>query len=96
MYIIGLGLYDERCITVAGLEAVKRCDRVFLEHYTSILSVGVNRLSEFYGKEVELAGREVVESDSDRILDATNKGDVAFLVVGDPVCATTHTDLMIR
>jgi diphthine methyl ester synthase len=39
-YIIGLGLGDPKDITVKGLEAIKKCDRVYLENYTSILISG--------------------------------------------------------
>ena len=31
LYIVGLGLGDEKDITVNGLEAVKKCARVYLE-----------------------------------------------------------------
>ena len=44
LYIIGLGLYDENDITVRGLQAVKKCKRVFLEAYTSILLVEKDKL----------------------------------------------------
>ena len=44
LYIIGLGLCDEHDITVRGLEAVKRCKRVFLEAYTSVLLVDKEKL----------------------------------------------------
>lgn len=44
LYIIGLGLYDEQDITLRGLQAVKRCKRVYLEAYTSILLVGKDKL----------------------------------------------------
>lgn len=37
LYLIGLGLYDERDITLRGLDAVRGCARVYLEAYTSIL-----------------------------------------------------------
>ena len=46
-YLVGLGLGDERDITVRGLEAVKKCDQVWLEAYTSVLCVGVERLEAF-------------------------------------------------
>lgn len=39
LYLIGLGLSDETDITVKGLETVKKCARVYLEAYTSILLV---------------------------------------------------------
>lgn len=38
----------------------------------------------------------MVESSSDDILAGADKTDVAFLVVGDPFGATTHTDLVLR
>ena len=38
----------------------------------------------------------MVESSSDIILKNADKEDVAFLVVGDPFSATTHTDLVLR
>ncbi|KAJ1888605.1 diphthine synthase [Coemansia sp. S17] len=96
LYIIGLGLSDERDITVKGLEAVKSSERVYLESYTSILMVDKQRLEDFYGKEVTIAYRETVESYSDEILKDADKINVSFLVVGDPYGATTHTDLVIR
>jgi diphthine methyl ester synthase len=38
-YLVGLGLGDERDITVKGLDVVKKAARVYLEAYTSILLV---------------------------------------------------------
>lgn len=43
-YIIGLGLGDPKDITVKGLEIIKKCDKVFLESYTSILTCGQEAL----------------------------------------------------
>ncbi|TID21194.1 hypothetical protein CANINC_003474 [Pichia inconspicua] len=95
--MIGLGLAHESDITVRGLEAVKKCKRVYLEAYTSILmSADKSTLEKFYGREVILADREMVESESDKILENADVDDVAFLVVGDVFGATTHTDLVIR
>ncbi|ORY04605.1 diphthine synthase [Basidiobolus meristosporus CBS 931.73] len=95
-YIVGLGLSDERDITVKGLEAVKSCQRVYLEAYTSILMVEKEKLEKYYGCEVIIADREMVETESDAILADAENINVAFLVVGDPYGATTHTDLYLR
>jgi diphthine methyl ester synthase len=38
----------------------------------------------------------MVESSSDAILENAQNEDIAFLVVGDPFGATTHTDLVLR
>jgi diphthine synthase len=43
-FLIGLGLCDESDITLRGLEIVKRCSRVYLEAYTSILMVNKEKL----------------------------------------------------
>ncbi len=45
LYIIGLGLSDEKDITVKGLEAVKSCERIYLEAYTSILMIEKEKLA---------------------------------------------------
>lgn len=44
LYVIGLGLGDEKDITVRGLEAVRSSAKVVLEHYTSILGVDKTKL----------------------------------------------------
>ena len=43
-YLIGLGLGDAEDITVKGLKIVKNAKRVYLEAYTSILTVGKEAL----------------------------------------------------
>ncbi|KAI2618046.1 Diphthine synthase [Hypomontagnella submonticulosa] len=96
LYLVGLGLSDETDITVKGLEIVKKASRVYLEAYTSILLVDQSVLEEYYGRSIVVADREMVESNSDEILRDANTEDVAFLVVGDPFGATTHTDLVLR
>lgn len=96
LYLIGLGLGDEKDITVRGLEAIKTCDSVFLENYTSILGIDHKRLEEFYQKPIILADRDTVECEADRILSCDATKNVALLVVGDVFCATTHTDFVLR
>jgi diphthine synthase len=47
--------------------------------------VNTNDIQEsYYGREVIVADREMVESSSDEILADAESADVAFLVVGDP------------
>ncbi|XP_076439804.1 diphthine methyl ester synthase-like [Babylonia areolata] len=95
-YLVGLGLGDAKDITEKGLEIVKRAKRVYLEAYTSILTVGKEALEQHYGREIILADRDMVEQGSDELMAEADKEDIAFLVVGDPLGATTHTDLILR
>lgn len=95
--IIGIGLNDEKDITVRGLELVKAADMVFLEGYTSIVQVSHRRLSDFYGKDIRIANREMIEKDADElILAPALTKEVVLLVVGDPMSATTHLDIIAR
>ncbi len=97
LFLIGLGLGDEKDITVKGLEVVKQADVVYLEHYTSILGVDKAKLEKFYGREVILADRELVEQHAEeQLVKLAKHKNVALLVVGDPFGATTHTDLVLR
>uniref|UniRef100_A0A2P2IT36 diphthine methyl ester synthase n=1 Tax=Rhizophora mucronata TaxID=61149 RepID=A0A2P2IT36_RHIMU len=101
LYIIGLGLGNEKDITLRGLEAVKKCDKVYMEAYTSLLSFGLSTdglstLENLYGKSITIADREMVEEKADCLLLEARESDVAFLVVGDPFGATTHSDLVVR
>jgi len=108
LFLVGLGLGDEKDITVKGLEAVQSCKRVYLDAYTSIVIGCRNEatgapetapLESFYGiapGTIVLADRELVEQKADQILAGATEANIAFLVVGDPFGATTHTDLFLR
>jgi len=97
LYLIGIGLHDEKDISVKGLEAVKSCDKIYLEVYTSRLACDISKLEELYGKKIILANRDVVEKQAEEtILKDAQEGNCAFLVIGDIFGATTHLDLMTR
>ncbi len=95
LFLIGLGLADEKDITLKGLDAVKQCNKVYLEHYTSGLSCSKEDLEQLYGKKVEIADRNFVES-AEVLLKEAKESDVALLIIGDPLCATTHWDILQR
>jgi len=96
LYFIGLGLNNEKDITINGLEAIKKCDLVYLENYTSILNCSKADLEKFNGKKIILSRRNLVEADDNEILENAKSKNVAFLVAGDPFAATTHIDLYLR
>ena len=96
LYLIGLGLGDEKDITVRGLECVKSCSKLYLEYYTSVLGIDNKKLEEFYGVPITVADRNMVESEAEQIYLAAKDTNIGFLVVGDPLCATTHVDLILR
>lgn len=96
LYIIGIGLSDEKDITLRGLELIKKSEKVYLEGYTSIMRCSDEDLEKLYGKTVILADRDFVEKQGDSLIKDAETQDIAFLVAGDPVSATTHLDLYMR
>lgn len=152
-YLIGLGLGDEKDISVKALEALQTCELVFLESYTSIFAhlhfkaepaedkveldeddnarsvvdsplpfdqrpevqAVLQRMQQLYcpHTSIRIAERWLVEAASTEPETHPNSNpnsgnpnvlplalarttNVALLVVGDPLSATTHTDLLLR
>ncbi|MBE8538694.1 diphthine synthase [Geoglobus acetivorans] len=93
---VGLGLCDERDITLKGLEAVKRADRVYAEFYTSRLTVSLDRLERVFGREIEILERKHLEEESRKLVDEAREHDVVVLVPGDPMIATTHSSVVFE
>jgi diphthine synthase len=97
LVFVGLGLNDEKGITVKGLEETRTADAVFMETYTSRMpDFSMVRFEQMTGKKVQLIKRQDLEEDDGKvILDAAKVGKAAFLVPGDPFIATTHVTLRI-
>ena len=94
---VGLGLYDERSITVEGRDAVTEADHVFAEFYTSkLVGATVEELAAYHGVDIEVRDRPGVEQDPEPILDAASADDAVFLTAGDTMISTTHVDLRLR
>ncbi len=94
---IGLGLYDERSITVAGQQALRNADRAYAEFYTSkLIGTTVPALESYHDVEIEVRDRAGVEQHPEDILEAAEEEDVAFLTAGDTMISTTHVDLRLR
>ena len=91
LYLIGLGLNRDG-ISKFGLDIVKRCKKVYLENYTVDLPYTKHQLEEVIVKKILDADREFIESLE--IIDEAKKLDVALLVYGSPLTATTHITLL--
>lgn len=95
LVFVGLGLWSEKDITLAGAEAARACDRVFAEFYTSMLGVPKEKIEGIIGRNIEVLSREEVE-DGENILNEAMDKRVCLLTGGDPMTATTHIDLRLR
>lgn len=97
LVFIGLGLYDEKDISIRGLEELKEADTVFAEFYTSLMpELSISNLEKMIEKEIQVVSRRALEEEEGQVIfEAAQKGKAAFLVQGDPMIATTHMDLRI-
>ena len=91
LYLVGLGL-NERGISQDGLEILKKCKKVYLESYTIDLPYSAEKLEKIIKKKIISANREFIESL--RFLDEAKKDDVALLIYGSPLFATTHISIL--
>jgi diphthine synthase len=97
LVFVGLGLNDDKGISVKGLEETKTADTVFMENYTSRMpDFSLQRFEKLCNRKVQLVGRRELEEESgNQILQAAKNGKTVFLVPGDPFIATTHVTLRI-
>lgn len=95
LYIIGLGL-DKKDLSIKAIEAIKKCKKIYLETYTSILPYKTKELEKLLKKKILEASREQVENKAEEMLKEAKKFNIALLVSGDPLTATTHVNLIIR
>jgi len=95
---IGLGLNDERGLTIEGLKEARRSSNVFAEFYTNIMpALDRKKLELLLGKKIVVLNRSQLEDEAGKqIVEAAERGRVAFLVPGDPMIATTHISIRLE
>ncbi|MBS3133619.1 diphthine synthase [Candidatus Woesearchaeota archaeon] len=92
LYLIGIGL-DEKDISLKALDAVKKCKYLYIDCYTS-LGTDIKTLEKMFNKKIIEADREMLENKSNEIIEKARKENVAVLVYGDCLSATTHISLV--
>lgn len=92
---VGLGL-SSRGVTLEGLDELRSADVVYLEYYTSPHEPRLlKELQNAIGKDLTIVDREFVE-DGKKILTEAAESKVVLAVPGDPMIATTHSELRAR
>ena len=81
-------------LSLNALNCIRKCDKIYLENYTSI-GCSLDELKKLIKKDINLAGRELIENNQDKILNEARKKNVGILVYGDPLIATTHINYLI-
>ncbi len=95
LFLIGLGLASEKDLSLRGIERLKECDEAYLEYYTGKQAyLNIKELEKLAKKRIPILSRDVIETDF--INSRAKSKKVALLVVGDPLCATTHSEILLE
>jgi diphthine synthase len=93
--LISIGLNSHRDLSLKAMDAARNADALYAETYTMKLDTDPQRLGETIGRTVQHLTRGRLEEDADRLLDEATNRDVAVLVGGDALTATTHISLVV-
>lgn len=95
-YLVGLGLFDEKDISLKGLECLKNVDKIYAEFFTSrLFGSSFEAIEELIGKKIEVLVRGEVEEEH-KFIEEAKDGDVALITGGDPLIATTHSEFLVQ
>ncbi len=94
LYLIGIGL-SEKDISLKAIETIKKCD-AYIERYTGyITDNSIKNLSELLNKKINILDRSSLEENAKELIEKAEEKDIALLVEGDPLIATTHKILFL-
>ncbi|MGC8812709.1 MAG: diphthine synthase [Candidatus Aenigmatarchaeota archaeon] len=96
LILAGLGLYDEKDLSLREVEEAKSSDKIFIELYTSKWFGNLKNLEKIVGKKVEILERKDLEEYSKKILELAKNKKVVLFVQGDALVQTTHSSLILE
>ena len=96
LVLISMGLRDELDMSLRALEEARRCDRLYMETYTTVLDTDLERVSKLVGKPIQEAPRSLLEEEADKVLSEASEKTVGIIVGGDCLAATTHVTLLLE
>ena len=92
-YLIGLGL-NEKSLSLEAIEALKKCKKIYFEAYTIEMPFSIEEVEEIIGKRIISLTRLMVENE--KFIEEGKHQDIALLVYGSPLIATTHISLILK
>lgn len=82
LHFIGLGLYDEKDVSLKGLDAIRSAEGVYAEFYTSrLMGTTLEKMETLYEKKIHILSRQDVEVDPAWLEEARHK-EIVFLSGG--------------
>src|SRR5919205_2454249 len=102
LWIIGIGINGYKGISTDAVDILKKCDRIYLERFTSPLSPddisGLSALVEKNDKvnDILIPVQRWFVEDGREIIEQSQFKNIGLLTYGDPLIATTFTELHVR
>ena len=95
LYLIGAGLHPNH-LTQEAVKAIGECKTVYLESYTNHSNQDtLQALETIAEKKIVSLSRKQVEEEFLSILEEAKKEDIAVLVIGNALTATTHIQILL-
>lgn len=92
-YLIGLGLKKDS-IGCDAKKILERCEKIYVESYTVDFPYSFEELKKELEVNFEILERSLVEDE--HLLEEAREKEIALLVYGDSLSATTHTQLILE
>ncbi len=94
LFLVGLGL-SEGDLSAKALKKLIEIDKLYIESYTAPISKGyINYIKEATGKIPVSLKRSQMEEGAETTVGEALDNDIAILIPGDPLIATTHHILL--
>jgi len=91
IYLIGLGIDYRLSLPKDVIHDLNNCEKIYWENYTSPAPYDIYDIEEIIQRRVEILDRNFLENYIERIIEEAKNKDIAILVNGDPLIATTHS-----
>src|SRR5919199_1372051 len=102
LWIIGIGINGYRGISTEALEVLEKCDKIYLERFTSplsdndIRSLNILIAKNSHDHDIIIPVQRWFIEDGRELIEQSKFKNIALLTYGDPLIATTFTELQVR
>jgi diphthine synthase len=97
LFLVGVGL-TPKYVTEKAKDVLKSSDIIFVDSYTMPnVKTFLDYVKTFLDyKEIFIAKRDLLENNSNEIINLAKSKNVSIIILGDPMIATTHESLLIE
>jgi diphthine synthase len=102
LWLIGIGVNGYKGVSLHTLDILKKCDIIYFERFTSPLYeddlINLNSLigGGYDNKRKMIPAERWLVEDGNQILEQAKNRNVALITYGDPLIATTLSELEVR